>query len=349
MSPWGQHPRAGSEPFAVPRLVVDNDTAGAPPGQTSAASTLSSARSRPPVPWPTSTRPRAAPAASTWRSCSGVGPIPSEIQNYTVYAGGLGSGGRDKVAAGPCWPCCRARSRVRRSRKWGWKHLDDGGAEASSIRVNPPVPKFVSPVDGAGGDPWGAGSWPCRQARRPGLPAGPARTGRVTLEDQSEPGRATAPASHKSRRRHSEDLSRAQPCRCRHRRVHPGLDFGRAGPVEAHQADQHHRAVGGRRLHRPGDPRHRRRTEKRTGPEDRRRSTSPAPRARSAPRTPSKRPRTATPGPRARAKDLGTYKVLGMLDTTVQDWNLYLTVAHVAWSASRPTRPTRHDRPARRR
>jgi tripartite-type tricarboxylate transporter receptor subunit TctC len=30
------------------------------------------------------------------------------------------------------------------------------------------------------------------------------------------------------------------------------------------------------------------------------------------------------------AKDLGTYKVLGMLDTSIQDWNLYLTVAHVA-------------------
>jgi len=30
------------------------------------------------------------------------------------------------------------------------------------------------------------------------------------------------------------------------------------------------------------------------------------------------------------AKDIGTYKVLGMLDTSIQDWNLYLTVAHVA-------------------
>jgi len=30
------------------------------------------------------------------------------------------------------------------------------------------------------------------------------------------------------------------------------------------------------------------------------------------------------------AKDIGTYKVQGMLDTTIQDWNLYLTVAHVA-------------------
>lgn len=30
------------------------------------------------------------------------------------------------------------------------------------------------------------------------------------------------------------------------------------------------------------------------------------------------------------AKDLGTYKVLGMLDTSIQDWNLYLTVAHVS-------------------
>jgi tripartite-type tricarboxylate transporter receptor subunit TctC len=30
------------------------------------------------------------------------------------------------------------------------------------------------------------------------------------------------------------------------------------------------------------------------------------------------------------AKDLGTYKVLGMLDTTAKDWNMYLTVAHIA-------------------
>ncbi len=30
------------------------------------------------------------------------------------------------------------------------------------------------------------------------------------------------------------------------------------------------------------------------------------------------------------AKDLGTYKVLGMLDTSIKDWNLYLNVAHVA-------------------
>ena len=30
------------------------------------------------------------------------------------------------------------------------------------------------------------------------------------------------------------------------------------------------------------------------------------------------------------AKDLGTYKVLGMLDTSAADWNLYLNVAHIA-------------------
>jgi tripartite-type tricarboxylate transporter receptor subunit TctC len=30
------------------------------------------------------------------------------------------------------------------------------------------------------------------------------------------------------------------------------------------------------------------------------------------------------------AKDLGTYKVLGMLDTSSADWNLYLNVAHIA-------------------
>jgi tripartite-type tricarboxylate transporter receptor subunit TctC len=30
------------------------------------------------------------------------------------------------------------------------------------------------------------------------------------------------------------------------------------------------------------------------------------------------------------AKDLGTYKVLGMLDTSISDWNLYLNVAHIA-------------------
>lgn len=30
------------------------------------------------------------------------------------------------------------------------------------------------------------------------------------------------------------------------------------------------------------------------------------------------------------AKDLGTYKVLGMLDTSASDWNMYLNVAHIA-------------------
>ena len=30
------------------------------------------------------------------------------------------------------------------------------------------------------------------------------------------------------------------------------------------------------------------------------------------------------------AKDLGTYKVMGMVDTTIGDWNLYINVAHVA-------------------
>jgi tripartite-type tricarboxylate transporter receptor subunit TctC len=30
------------------------------------------------------------------------------------------------------------------------------------------------------------------------------------------------------------------------------------------------------------------------------------------------------------AKDLGTYKVLGMLDTSAKDWNMYINVAHIA-------------------
>src|SRR5512139_4063730 len=30
------------------------------------------------------------------------------------------------------------------------------------------------------------------------------------------------------------------------------------------------------------------------------------------------------------AQDLGTYAVLGMLDTSVKDWTLYLNVAHIA-------------------
>src|SRR5215211_7961611 len=30
------------------------------------------------------------------------------------------------------------------------------------------------------------------------------------------------------------------------------------------------------------------------------------------------------------AKQLGTYKVLGMLDTSAKDWNMYLNVAHIA-------------------
>src|SRR3990170_953872 len=30
------------------------------------------------------------------------------------------------------------------------------------------------------------------------------------------------------------------------------------------------------------------------------------------------------------ARDLGTYKVLGMLDTSAQDWHMYINVAHIA-------------------
>jgi tripartite-type tricarboxylate transporter receptor subunit TctC len=39
------------------------------------------------------------------------------------------------------------------------------------------------------------------------------------------------------------------------------------------------------------------------------------------------------------AKDLGTYKVLGMLDTSAKDWNMYLTVAHIAVVGVNPNSP----------
>ncbi|WP_280155722.1 tripartite tricarboxylate transporter substrate binding protein [Piscinibacter sp. XHJ-5] len=39
------------------------------------------------------------------------------------------------------------------------------------------------------------------------------------------------------------------------------------------------------------------------------------------------------------AKDLGTYKVLGMLDTSAKDWNMYLTVAHIAVVGVNPNAP----------
>lgn len=39
------------------------------------------------------------------------------------------------------------------------------------------------------------------------------------------------------------------------------------------------------------------------------------------------------------AKDLGTYKVMGMLDTTAKDWNIYLTVAHIAVVGVNPNSP----------
>jgi tripartite-type tricarboxylate transporter receptor subunit TctC len=39
------------------------------------------------------------------------------------------------------------------------------------------------------------------------------------------------------------------------------------------------------------------------------------------------------------AKDLGTYKVQGMLDTTAREWNLYLNVAHIAVVGVNPNSP----------
>ena len=39
------------------------------------------------------------------------------------------------------------------------------------------------------------------------------------------------------------------------------------------------------------------------------------------------------------AKDLGTYKVLGMLDTTIQDWALFLNVANVSTLSVNPNSP----------
>ncbi|HKO87247.1 MAG TPA: tripartite tricarboxylate transporter substrate binding protein [Burkholderiales bacterium] len=41
------------------------------------------------------------------------------------------------------------------------------------------------------------------------------------------------------------------------------------------------------------------------------------------------------------AKDLGSYKLLGMVDTTVQNWHLYLTVAHVSVISVNATLPYR--------
>ncbi len=39
------------------------------------------------------------------------------------------------------------------------------------------------------------------------------------------------------------------------------------------------------------------------------------------------------------AKDLGTYKVMGMLDTSAKDWNVYLNVAHIAVVGVNPNSP----------
>ncbi len=39
------------------------------------------------------------------------------------------------------------------------------------------------------------------------------------------------------------------------------------------------------------------------------------------------------------AQDLGTYKVLGMLDTSIEDWHLYLTVANVSVVSVNPDTP----------
>jgi len=39
------------------------------------------------------------------------------------------------------------------------------------------------------------------------------------------------------------------------------------------------------------------------------------------------------------AKDLGTYKVMGMLDTTARDWNMYINVAHIAIVGVNPNSP----------
>ncbi len=39
------------------------------------------------------------------------------------------------------------------------------------------------------------------------------------------------------------------------------------------------------------------------------------------------------------AKDLGTYKVMGMLDTTASDWHMYINVAHIAVVGVNPASP----------
>ncbi len=78
------------------------------------------------------------------------------------------------------------------------------------------------------------------------------------------------------------------------------------------------------------DARHRRRAREAARPEDRDRSTSPAPRARSARKNALDAPKDGYTWTAGAAKDLGTYKVLGMLDTSGSDWNMYLNVAHIA-------------------
>ncbi len=50
-------------------------------------------------------------------------------------------------------------------------------------------------------------------------------------------------------------------------------------------------------------------------------------------------PKDCTTWAAGAASDLGTYKVLGTLDTSIEDWHVYLTVANVAVVSANPSRP----------
>ena len=99
--------------------------------------------------------------------------------------------------------------------------------------------------------------------------------------------------------------------------------------VEAGEADHADRAVGGRRIDRPGEPGRRGRDREGARPEGRgRQSGRRVGLDRHAQRHAA--PADGYTWTAGAAKDLGTYVISGLLDTKITDWRLYLNVINVS-------------------
>jgi tripartite-type tricarboxylate transporter receptor subunit TctC len=108
--------------------------------------------------------------------------------------------------------------------------------------------------------------------------------------------------------------------------------------MEADEAHHDHRAVGGRRVDRPGHARHRGGNRKGARPEGHRRQSARRVRLdRHEERARS--PKDGYTWTAGAAQDLGTYAVLGMLDTKIGDWASFLNVANVSTLSVNPSTP----------